>query len=92
MIEYRKKAVRNPVVVEAVQWLATNQSWDAIYAWAGKSIKCDSAQMTLVVVTLEGEMTADAGDWIIKGVDGEFYPCKPSVFESTYEPVQNEVT
>lgn len=42
----------------------------------------------LVIPTLEGEMTADAGDWIIKGVAGEFYPCKPDIFVATYEPVQ----
>jgi len=37
------------------------------------------------IYTLEGTMTADIGDWIIKGVDGEFYPCKPHIFEQTYE-------
>ncbi|MFW5992136.1 MAG: hypothetical protein ACOCQN_02995 [Halanaerobiaceae bacterium] len=40
------------------------------------------------VETLEGEMQAKAGDWIITGVDGEKYPCKPDVFEKTYEPVE----
>ena len=86
MAKYRKK----PVVIEAHQWLATNSSWDAIYAWAGKNIECDSAQMTLVVATLEGVMHADPGDWIIKGVKGEFYPCKPDIFEATYEAVEAE--
>jgi len=41
-----------------------------------------------VIVTLEGEMRADLGDWIIKGVKGEFYPCKPDIFEATYEEVK----
>lgn len=41
----------------------------------------------LVIHTLEGDMTAQAGDWIIKGVKGEFYPCKPDIFETTYELV-----
>lgn len=40
----------------------------------------------LQIETLEGEMTASPGDWIIQGVEGEFYPCKPSVFDATYEP------
>lgn len=42
---------------------------------------------TLLIPTLEGVMEAQPGDWIIKGVEGEFYPCKPSIFEATYEPV-----
>lgn len=41
----------------------------------------------LVIHTLEGDMLADYGDWIIKGVKGEFYPCKPDIFEATYEKV-----
>ena len=43
---------------------------------------------TIFIQTLEGKMRADRGDWIIKGVNGEFYPCKPDIFEKTYEPVQ----
>ena len=43
---------------------------------------------TLVIYTLEGDHTALPGDWIIKGVANEFYPCKPNIFEQTYEPVQ----
>lgn len=41
----------------------------------------------LIIMTLEGDMLASPGDWIIKGVQGEFYPCKPDIFEATYEPV-----
>ena len=41
------------------------------------------------IYTLEGVMTADEGDWIIRGVQGEFYPCKPDIFEATYEPVES---
>lgn len=47
-----------------------------------------TAPAFLVVQTLEGDHRADAGDWIIKGVKGEFYPCKPDIFEATYEKVQ----
>lgn len=42
----------------------------------------------IYIETLEGVMTATEGDWIIKGVNGEFYPCKPDIFEKTYEPVE----
>jgi hypothetical protein len=44
-----------------------------------------------VIETLEGDMTASPGWWIIKGVHGEFYPCKSAVFEATYEPVEEPV-
>ena len=42
----------------------------------------------LLIGTLEGTMAAAPGDWVIKGVAGEFYPCKPDIFEATYEPVE----
>lgn len=45
-----------------------------------------SAEMMLAIYTLEGMMTAREGDWIIKGIQGELYPCKPDIFEATYEP------
>ncbi|HWQ95907.1 MAG TPA: hypothetical protein VN368_00905 [Candidatus Methylomirabilis sp.] len=45
----------------------------------------------LTIRTLEGEMTAHPGDWIIKGVNGELYPCKPDIFEKTYEPVEEKI-
>jgi hypothetical protein len=44
-------------------------------------------KLPVVIATLEGDMTASPGDWIIKGVKGEFYPCKPDIFEATYEPL-----
>jgi hypothetical protein len=46
----------------------------------------DDESGALFIPTLEGEMRADVGDWLIKGVAGEFYPCKPDVFAATYEP------
>jgi hypothetical protein len=46
-----------------------------------------SGDPLLVIPTLEGDMTALKGDWIIRGVKGEFYPCKPDIFAATYEPV-----
>jgi hypothetical protein len=81
--KYRKK----PVVIEAVQWSGSN--WHSILEFAtGDNVFTTGS--TLNVVTLEGPLTASPGDWIIKGVQGEFYPCKPDIFEATYELVEEE--
>jgi hypothetical protein len=45
------------------------------------------AESEMIVATLEGEMTARPGDWIIRGIAGELYPCKPEIFEKSYEPI-----
>lgn len=83
-MKFRKK----PVVIEAEQF--TNEMKDRVFHW----ISCNKAAGTnedgtpyLAIQTLEGVMTADIGDWIIKGVKGEFYPCKPDIFAATYEEV-----
>lgn len=78
MPKFRKK----PVVIEAVQWFKHGDHAmvkhdpaphvDRKYGW---------------IDTLEGGHIVSPGDWIIKGVKGEFYPCKPDIFEQTYEPV-----
>jgi hypothetical protein len=84
MAKYRKK----PVVIEAVQIIEGNE--DAILAFM-ETTKCPFeiiAEHTIVIHTLEGDMTAIPGDWIIQGVKGEFYPCKPDIFESTYDKVE----
>ena len=80
---FRKK----PVVIEAVQWTGANT--EEIDAFLGGAVlPCgDPARQGLRIHTLEGIMLATAGDWIIKGVAGEFYPCKPDIFLQTYEPV-----
>ena len=53
----------------------------------GASLAHDAGHPQLLIHTLEGVMRANFGDWIIRGVKGEFYPCKPEIFEATYEPV-----
>lgn len=76
-----------PVVVDAVQF--TGDNWDELSEHFG-DFEVDSVWVdgdNLVLVTLEGEMTAKVGDWIVRGVKGEFYPCKPDIFEQTYERV-----
>jgi hypothetical protein len=77
---FRKK----PVVIEAVQWTADN--YDEVGDFMGISSTC-AVDDCFIIPTLEGEMRASPGDWIIKGVQGEFYPCKPDIFAATYEAV-----
>lgn len=77
---YRKK----PVTIEAVQWTGFNIS--EICNFAGMSHLFVEGQ--LYIQTLEGVHHASIGDYIIKGVYGEFYPCKPDIFKETYEEVK----
>ena len=77
--KYRKK----PVVIDAIQWAGNNLS--EIDNFIGRTV--DNKETTLVIHTLEGDMEASIGDYIIKGVNGEFYPCKPDIFDKTYEEV-----
>lgn len=84
-MKYRKK----PVVIEAMQW--NGENWKEIRDWNtpdGREATIGENGPTLTIWTLEGVMTANIGDWIIKGVKGEFYPCKPDIFEATYEPAE----
>jgi hypothetical protein len=75
---------KRPVEVEAVQWTGDNA--DEIERFAGDAYETWLPSVDKVAIcTLEGEMTASVGDWIIRGVQGEFYPCKPDIFEATYE-------
>ena len=80
---FRKK----PVVIEAVRFDGT-PSASGIIDWvlAGGGTARYHDDPAIVIDTMEGSMRADDGDWIIRGVQGEFYPCKPSIFEATYEP------
>ena len=78
-----KKYVKKPVVIEALQFDGKN--WEAIGEFVGQQAECRGKEV-LVIKTLEGDMLANAGDYIIKGIKGEFYPCKPDIFEDTYEP------
>lgn len=79
-MKYRKK----PVVIEAVQFDGTDESVDWLYPQL-VSGEIGRSCNRLHIKTLEGVMTANVGDYIIKGVNGEFYPCKPDIFEKTYE-------
>ena len=81
MAFYRKK----PVVIEAMQLDETNAA--DVAGWCGGQVSPAGITFgTCVFIdTLEGTMRADGGDWIIRGVQGEFYPCKPGIFAATYE-------
>lgn len=87
MAKFRKK----PVIIEAVQVPLPDQFVEHGEVW-GLFHRSGFANFRVAddkgydIGTLEGTMHASPGDWIIKGVKGEFYPCKPDIFESTYEP------
>jgi hypothetical protein len=87
-MKYRKK----PVVIEAVQWKGTIESLCEMENFLNDGPQADFTEKPppMFIDTLEGRMRADVNDWIIKGVKGEFYPCKPDIFEATYEPVGSE--
>lgn len=78
MPKFRKK----PVVIEAEQY-----TLDGDLPFIEEDVlQYDEDSNRQYIKTLEGELTVSDGDWIIKGVQGEFYPCKPDIFEATYEP------
>ena len=83
---FRKK----PVVIEAVQFVGHNSAAIAAFtdgAARYSSTRCGDVETNcyLIIPTLEGDHKASVGDWIIKGVNGEFYPCKPDIFAKTYD-------
>lgn len=91
MSKYRKK----PVVIEAFKWTGgPDQTEDP--EWIVEAIQNETVwfddvgtPVVLVIETLEGRMFARPGEWIIRGVKGEIYPCKPDIFEATYEAVED---
>jgi hypothetical protein len=85
MAKFRKK----PVEIEAIQF--NGENYNEIINFVGIALHFDcreSRDNYITIPTLEGDMKASVSDWIIKGVNGEFYPCKPDIFAKTYEQVQ----
>lgn len=80
MSQFRKK----PVVIEAIEFTGADALVDFAFDW-GWTPTYDLKTDTIQIHTLEGIMTACVGDWIIRGVQGELYPCKPDIFAATYE-------
>ena len=89
MGKYRKK----PVEIEAANF--TRETFDFVKDFTNGTAHSFTIERridgkcTCIIPTLEGEHIATEGDWIIKGVNGEFYPCKPDIFEKTYEKVED---
>jgi hypothetical protein len=91
---YKKK----PVEVEATQFTTNNENgspeMDTIVNWVNKGRDAMGAWHNgtdIYIQTLEGQMRAVVGDWIIRGIKGEFYPCKPDIFEDSYEIVNDDI-
>lgn len=104
MAKYRKK----PVIIEAIQWnghnindikmfvgsslnVITHKHYDPS-SEPGSTSMVSWEDYTIFIHTLEGDMKCDKGDYIIRGVNGEFYPCKPDIFDKTYEVIDEQST
>jgi hypothetical protein len=83
MGRFRKK----PVEIEAVLWDGDLTTVEPLLVGSSTgSVEQELGDPSLMILTLEGVMRAEVGDWIIRGVKGELYPCKPDIFAATYEP------
>ena len=94
---------KRPIQIEAMQWDGTEAGAAPVMDWVTnkggtaaldrRPVRADhhmnrlSYELRMYIQTLEGPMTASPQDWIIRGVKGEFYPCKPDIFAASYEPV-----
>lgn len=93
-MQYRKK----PVVIEAMQWDGIDI--EKLRKFVGSSLSIETIMFSdfltpktkVIIHTLEGDHEAKVGDYIIKGAQGEFYPCKPEIFVKTYEAVEGDPT
>ena len=85
MSKYRKK----PVEIEAVKFDGTDETVEWLLPQLKSGEICRACNK-LYIKTLEGVMEAKVGDYVIKGVNGEFYPCKPDIFEKTYEKIEDD--
>ena len=82
-MKYRRK----PVVIDAIQW--TGDNYPEVFEFAqGNAYPTRPHSDTLFVTTLEGDVEAEKGCYIIRGVNGEYYPCQEGIFNKTYEPVE----
>lgn len=82
-----KAYIKKPVRVEAMYLDPNNyDSWTEAVAWCGGEAVGEGFEPHIIAIeTLEGTMYADIGNYIIKGIQGEFYPCKPNIFDRTYD-------
>lgn len=82
------KYIKKPIEIEAIKW--NGQNFGEIAVFCKDILLADTNKDELLIKTLEGNMIASLGDYIIKGVKGEFYPCKPDIFEKTYTNKNSE--
>ena len=94
---FPKKFKKRPVVIEAMRFDASHSAMTEVARWCGGRIGSEAKASDrtdvaywLDIPTLEGVMKASLGDYIIRGVQGEFYPCKSDIFEATYERVADD--
>lgn len=96
-IEARRFHGTNAETHAVYQWIEENTlgSFEPLSVLEGdvpapeSGVSIDPSDGALLIATLEGVMKAQPGDWIIRGVKGELYPCKPDIFDATYEPVED---
>ena len=80
-----KTYVKRPITITAVVWTGSNTEEITEFTEGGAGFETLNGKLQLLIPTLEGDMRAKRGDYIIRGVDGEFYPCRKDIFERTYE-------
>lgn len=80
-MKYRKR----PVEVEAIRWTGQNVSEIGDFTGGHRTVAYDATSHSLFVATLGGQVRCAAGDWLVRGVGGDYYPCKDAAFEETYE-------
>lgn len=86
-MKYKKK----PVVIEAFEYVDIDTLFQWLYTIDAEREVNHNDDGTLTIKTLEGDHLAQLGDFIIQGVKGEIYPCKPDIFKMTYDKVQSKV-
>lgn len=80
--------VKKPIVIQAIKYTDVDSVLEIIDTFGSRGI--NNSDDGLYITTLEGVMRATKGDWVIKGINGEIYPCKPDIFEKTYESITNK--
>jgi len=83
-----KRYKKKPIVIEALQWTGNFEEMSRFCPSGAFALEANNTS-TMCIPTLEGTLTVSEGDYIIKGVKGEVYPCKPDIFHMTYEEVQD---
>ena len=85
VVEKAMRYIKKPIPIEAIQW--TGNNFDEVHDFVTNKPIFITGSNEIIISTLEGDMRAPEGSWIIRGPMGEYYPCRREVFEETYEPV-----